>query len=280
MNQTNLLQPSFMQKLLGRNYKWWYFIIYNLKSQRAYFGDTIMWTLYGIFSILGSFFIWWLTTKSSGDFNTSEILTYLFIGNLISSLINNWAQLDLGWMNRGGSISNLLILPTSFIKYMYVKFIGRSMLGNYPIQLFAYLLLSPLIKDYFIFPSSVANVFSILLFVPVAYSINFFLNFSFGCLTFWITETDGANNFYGYFSTFLSGGLIPLFLLFPFTGLAITFQPFAWLLHHPMQIYLGEYSALETLYVFLGGITWCVVLYFLAKWVFRMGLKRNESVGL
>ena len=56
--------------------------------------------------------------------------------------------------------------------------------------------------------------------------------------------------------------------------------PFTYLLHHPMQIYLGKYSALETLYVFGGGIVWCVILYYLVKWVFKMGLKRNEAIGL
>jgi ABC-type uncharacterized transport system permease subunit len=47
-----------------------------------------------------------------------------------------------------------------------------------------------------------------------------------------------------------------------------------------MQIYLGEYTNLEIFYVFLGGLAWCIILYFLAKLVFKLGLKRNEAVGL
>jgi ABC-type uncharacterized transport system permease subunit len=47
-----------------------------------------------------------------------------------------------------------------------------------------------------------------------------------------------------------------------------------------MQIYLGKYNFQETLAVFLGGIIWFLVLYFLAKLVFKMGLKKNEAVGL
>jgi ABC-type uncharacterized transport system permease subunit len=47
-----------------------------------------------------------------------------------------------------------------------------------------------------------------------------------------------------------------------------------------MQIYLGKYSNLEIFYTFLGGLVWCIMLYFLAKLVFKMGLKKNESVGL
>ena len=55
---------------------------------------------------------------------------------------------------------------------------------------------------------------------------------------------------------------------------------FAFTFYHPMQIYLGKYSILETIYVFGGGIVWCIILYYSAKWVFKMGLKRNEAVGL
>jgi len=47
-----------------------------------------------------------------------------------------------------------------------------------------------------------------------------------------------------------------------------------------MQIYLGKYDTFQTVLVFGGGIFWCVLLYFLAKFVFKMGLKKNESVGL
>jgi hypothetical protein len=60
----------------------------------------------------------------------------------------------------------------------------------------------------------------------------------------------------------------------------LQFLPTSYILHHPMQIYLGKYTNLEIFYVFLGGLAWCAVLYFLAKLVFKMGLKRNEAVGL
>jgi ABC-2 type transport system permease protein len=56
--------------------------------------------------------------------------------------------------------------------------------------------------------------------------------------------------------------------------------PFAYILHYPMQIYLGKYDTNQTILVFLGGLAWCLALFILAKIVFKLGLKRNESVGL
>ena len=77
----------------------------------------------------------------------------------------------------------------------------------------------------------------------------------------------------------LTGVIIPLDKL-PFYKEIIQFLPTTWSLHHPMQIYLGKYDTFQTFLVFLGGVSWCILLYFLAKFVFKMGLKRNESVGL
>jgi ABC-2 type transport system permease protein len=279
MTQITTYKPTFLQKLLGRNYKWWYFILYNFKAQRAYLVDTLLWTAYAMVSLFGSFFIWWITTKNNNTFDTAEILTYLFIGNLISSFISNWIEIDLGWMNRGGDISTKLLLPTSFLGMMYARYIGKNMLGNFPISILRFLIFFPVIKNYFLMPQSFWLILLTILILPISYTISFFANFSFGCFTFWITETDGANSFYGYFKSVLSGSVIPLTLLFPYIPF-LNFQPFAFMLHHPMQIYLGKYSNLEILYTFLGGLAWCFILYLLAKWVFKMGLKKNESVGL
>jgi ABC-2 type transport system permease protein len=83
---------------------------------------------------------------------------------------------------------------------------------------------------------------------------------------------------FGYqdLSELLSGGIVPLIGFLNF----LSILPFSFWVHHPMQIYLGNYSTLETFYVFAGGFGWCVILYFLAQFIFKLGLKRNEAVGL
>jgi ABC-type uncharacterized transport system permease subunit len=47
-----------------------------------------------------------------------------------------------------------------------------------------------------------------------------------------------------------------------------------------MQIYLGKYDPNQILQTFVGGIAWCIVLWVLARLVFKAGLKRNEAVGV
>jgi ABC-type uncharacterized transport system permease subunit len=99
-----------------------------------------------------------------------------------------------------------------------------------------------------------------------------------GSITFYSTETAQLIETKNFLIPLLAGSLVFLDTN-SFTKMFI-FSPFAFTFYHPMQIYLGKYSNLEIFYVFLGGLAWCFILYFLAKLVFKMGLKKNEAVGL
>lgn len=277
--KTSTYTPTFMEKILGKNYKWFYLVVYNFRLKRTYLGNTIMWTLFWIFSLLGGFFVWWITTKDNQNFDTSMILTYLFVGNMIGSFINSWPSVDLGVMNQTGQLSSKLLTPSSFVFRLYFRYIGSSMLANFSTTVIGYLLCLPILWSYLLPPTNLLSLLFVFLLLPISYTIAFFMSFIFGCITFWMTELEGANTFYFYFRDFTAGKFTPLNFLIPFVFF-ITYQPFAWLLHHPMQIYLGNYDLNQTLWVFAGGLAWCIVLYFLAKFVFKMGLKKNESVGL
>ena len=121
----------------------------------------------------------------------------------------------------------------------------------------------------------------LILFVPITFSINHFFGVLIGSVGFFLKDTREFQGFAGSYLTLrsiLSGMILPLDKA-PFSGF-FQLTPYAWVLHQQVQIYLGKYTPLETFYVFLGGIIWCVILYFMASFVFKMGLKRNESVGL
>jgi ABC-2 type transport system permease protein len=99
-----------------------------------------------------------------------------------------------------------------------------------------------------------------------------------GFSAFWLTAFFGSASFFDNLKLVLSGKFFPLntLTLFKFSF----FLPFAFTFYHPMQIYLGKYTNLEIFYVFVGGVIWSIILYFLAKRVFKLGLKKNEAVGL
>jgi ABC-2 type transport system permease protein len=127
-------------------------------------------------------------------------------------------------------------------------------------------------------PSGI-NLFLTILFIPISFFIKHCIEVIFGCVGFWLVNFGGLLALKYRISDILDGSKIPLDILGRFLPFVL-WTPFAFLLHYPVQIYLGKYDWKQTLLIFLGGIIWCVVLWTLARIVFKLGLKRYEGTGM
>jgi len=229
-----------------------------------------------IIQILLIVYIWLLNGSNS------QIITYLVIGRIYKALADTYFSETLGPEIISGEITKHLILPQSYFKLSFFREIGKRLSFNLPRAAIYLIVIAIYFKNIDWNHFTFISLGGLLIILPVTFVSTFFMEILVGSQAFFVND---KRTFQGLWKAYigitgaLSGVLIPLDKL-PLYNEIIQFLPTSWLLHHPMQIYLGKYSPLETLYVFLGGITWCVVLYFLAKWVFKLGLKKNESVGL
>jgi ABC-type uncharacterized transport system permease subunit len=57
-------------------------------------------------------------------------------------------------------------------------------------------------------------------------------------------------------------------------------NPFGFMFFQPMQILLGKYDLNQILLTLLTSVIWAFVLILIANKVLKIGLKKNESVGL
>ena len=274
MTYTTTYKPTLMQKLLGSHYKWWYIIKYSYSASNSNFNAFIFSTAIRTIEFLAVIYIWKINNSPA------DLITYLAIGRVFDRLsfseIHTILQMYIG---RGG-LSRFLLLPTSFFGYMIADNIGynliRSVINSIIILGFALVIFNGSL----IFS---VNVFYLICYFMITYLIKSFLGFITGSIAFLVNDNANSRAIVESVqvaSGLLSGEIIPLFVLFSGFSNPVFWTPFAFLFHHPMQVYLGKYDFNQTLMVFAGGIAWCVVLYFLAKWVFKMGLKRNEAVGL
>jgi ABC-2 type transport system permease protein len=276
MTQTTSFQPTLMQKILGRQYKWWYISVYNIILTSTKLSSAG----FALFGVLINFtavsYIWFINGASAAT------MTYLLIGRIYKTLTDNYWSDKIGLDIASGKISSDLLKPTEYLNYNFVASISTRLLRNIIniSGIIAVVLLMNFLGVSLIWST---NVLSILLFIPIALFINFYIAFIIGCIAFFIQDRRDFGSFsvaYNQISIIFIGTLIPL------DKLPVGFEhildklPLAYLLHHPMQIYLGKYDTNQTLMVFAGGIAWCIILYFLAKLIFKLGLKRNEAVGL
>jgi ABC-2 type transport system permease protein len=269
-NPSYTYTPTFMEKILGRNYKWWYVILYNFKANLAYRTTAFFIIFRDLTPLIISLTIYGSLTDSN------QYLNYFLFGNLFFKWLTLFADInwEISYAIKDGTLSKYLMSPIGWLKYEFFAVIG----GNfYPVLINSFIFFTII----FFSRISLETSFTLLWLLPffiLAVIIYFCMDLLVGLVAFWTPETNTLIEMKTILTPFLAGALV--FLDTNFITQKFVYLPWSFMVHHPMQIYLGNYNLYQTLWVFLGGITWCLVLYFLAKFVFKMGLKRNESVGL
>jgi len=268
-------KETFLQKLLGNNYKWWFILTFYAKSTGSGIYGFLLGQFSDIIQNLAIAYIWVINGASN------DIITYLIIGRIYKVLSDTFFAEILGPEISSGQITKHLMIPLGYLKFSIFRELGRRVIFN-SMRSVSYITVLLIYANhinwsYFTF----SKLFLLVLLLPITFLTIFMMEFLIGSQAFFVRDKrnfNGIHRAYNGVSGVLSGILIPLDKL-PFYNI-IQFFPTSWLLHHPMQIYLGKYDSNQTILVFLGGIFWSVFLYFLAKLVFKMGLKKNESVGL
>jgi len=276
INSISAYTPTFMEKLLGKNYKWWYALVFYFRSTSTNITAFYISQFSYITEALIIVYLWFQSSQRS------ELFTYLIMGRLFRSIISSYYYTDLTNMINTGTISKKLLQPQDFFWSEAVSNLGQRLAKNPPTIIGS--IIAAIISNFLFIqltPPDFKFLFLVVLFIPIAFSIQYLFGYIFGCISFFIYDKRDVWAYQQSFDRFISifaGYYIPLNSnIFP---MWIQNLPFAFLLHHAMQIYLGNYNPQETLSVFAGGIAWCLVLYFLARFVFKIGLKRNEAVGL
>jgi ABC-2 type transport system permease protein len=264
-----------LQQTLGKNYKWWYLLQFQFKASTVYRTSAILWTFIKVLSILGMVLVWYVNIQAGSNLYTfSTIFTYFVIGSLISK--SNGVHWNVSQMITKGTISKYLISPSNPRVRLIIEDIGWWFFQN-SFEIIAILIVGFLGRSYLtIFDS---NLFVLALVCGViGYFISILFAFILGCTSFFLTDAHAILDLQYQADYFLSGKAIPLNLVSFLQP--IVFLPFAFTFFHPTQIYLGEYSTIQVIYTFLGGIAWCFVLWIAARIIFKLGLKKNEAVGL
>jgi ABC-2 type transport system permease protein len=267
MTQTTQFTPTLMQKLLGRQYKWWYIFQFYLKvafNNRMVYIFMVLRYLVPVFILLTVFY----TTGSK------SLVSYYLVATLLYYLLV--LPMNISYEMKDGVLfgryTRLLLLPINFRWYLLAQSIGILSVPTF-MRFLIFIFLFPLLGVQIFF--GISTVIALLL-AFVGVGIGFGAELLIGTTSFWSPDNKFLLQAYQDILAFIAGGIIPL------TGNLswLSYFPFSFAIYHPMQIYLGKYDTNQTLIVFAGGIAWCIIVYFLAKFIFRLGLKRNEAVGL
>lgn len=277
-NKLLMYKPTIMQRLLGRNYKWWYILQFKFAGRTVSTLDNGFFVLGHMAILISTLLVWYIANDRIIDSELQSKWTYFIIGELYINCIFMFAEYHAFDIIRGRHINHML-KPQNYFVLQFFNAYGDALLQNLikGVLLILFIIIAILTQNITSF--DITYVFIVIALAPISMLILFFLEIMVAFTGFFLNQVNGVILNFGIFSGILMGSRFPLDLLIP-NFYANLFNPFGYLFFHPMQIYLGIYSPFETFYVFAGGITWCIILYFLAKFIFKLGLKRNEAVGL
>jgi ABC-2 type transport system permease protein len=251
-----------LQSILGSNYKWFYVTIFYYKTHITYLKDTSIRAFAEFFSLVSTIFIWRITTQDNLNFDSKEITTYLIIGFIYTGFTTTWFAEDLGNEIKNGKLSTSLLRPTSKFLHNFFEYVGRGVLAEILTTFLPAMLVLPFIIQYLTIPTFGNLIFTIL-FIPISFFIRHNIEIIFGCFSFWLVNFGGVLTLKYRVTDILDGSKIPLNILARFLPFVL-FSPFAFLLHYPVQIYFGKFDLLQISQTYLGGLSWCIVLFIIS----------------
>jgi ABC-2 type transport system permease protein len=232
-------------------------------------------------SLIIYYFLWRSIFSYSGQeiikgFTFQSMINYyslsIIMGILVYSFVDSIIEEDVIY----GNLITALLRPVHLLPWYYLFEAGFIVLSVilelipvFIISIFFFgLKLAPL-------PYLLFFILSILL----AIQLNYLIAYLTGLSAFWLKRIGGIRKFRRVIVSFLSGGIIPL-TFFPDKFQFISrILPFEHIRFTPINIYLGNYTTNQILFVIGSQIVWILVLYLITKIVWSRALKRFTGAG-
>ncbi len=264
--------------------KKYYFIIkIELQRQLTYRIDAYAHRLRDLLEIFALLAVWAIAFKNTNiiaGYSQSQMITYVLVGWFFMSLTRGYG-LDERVADEifEGRLSDFLVKPVSYLKYVVFMSIGRSstsMLSAVIIQIVVIFAFS----KYIVFNLDILHIILLLLMIIASYCINIFMALIIGMIAFWTQRITGIDYTLNTMMKFLAGAYFPIALL-PEAFLKFDkIFPFIYTSFIPTQLYLGKISLQEGFYGLLIELAWVFLLYVIIKIMWKRGIRRYEGVGI
>lgn len=247
---------------------------YNIYKSNFY-----LFTLNRIVEIVVYIFVWqaiYNETGNAGGYTITQMTTYYILVFTLSSLSTWGVNQEMAQSIRNGNINKELLNPLSYFQYYFGMYIGEMGfalvigIATFIICSFFWSVTFPVSSLYFFL-----FIFIVLLGIP----ITFFLTMMVGTVGFYSSSIWGMQILRKSIIWIFSGLIAPI-TLFPvwFQNIA-NILPFKELIYTPINIWLGQVSVNEILFVIIKQIFWILILYILAKMFFNHAVKKVTING-
>jgi ABC-2 type transport system permease protein len=258
----------------------------SLVERMTYRGDFLLGTLLRFLPMITTILLWKAVYDGTrkpdpviDGFRYREMIAYLLLTH-ISRMFSSMPGLAAGIARdiREGTLKRYLIQPMDLIGYLLsyrvahkVAYIATSALP-YGILFFV-------CRGFFDGLPGPMTLAAYALSLVLSFLIGFFFEASVGMVGFWFLEVTSLLYIVMTLSFFISGQMFPLDLLpEPWAGF-LKWLPFQYMAYFPAVVFLGKVQGSELAGHLLRELAWAIGFMFLARGLYRVGLKRYSAYG-
>lgn len=255
----------------------------GLQNTFVYRWNFFLRSLFGVFPLLGTVFIWGAIFEARGsginNFDFATVVFYfllvLFLDNLIAPSDDEWqVATDI----RDGQMNGFLVKPMNYLLYRFSLFVSNRLLYTtvtLPVVIGIFIVFS----RYLQWPSHWEIWAITFISVVLAALLQFLIAFSVALLAFWMLEISTVVFILYSFEFFLSGHMFPLGLVSPAIQEMLNWTPFPYELYFPISIFMAKVSGAALWKGLAIQTIWVIIVAFLATGLWRRGLGRYQAVG-
>jgi ABC-2 type transport system permease protein len=245
--------------------------------------NFLMWRLRTLLQFFTVYFLWLAIFSGETDlfaYSRAGMLTYIFGVSVLRSFVLSSRSVTVGVEIANGDLNNYLLKPISYLKNWLARDLADKAI-NLIFMVLELGLLILLLRPPLLAPASLTALGLMLVTAVAAMFLYFLFSFLVSSITFWYTEHQGWPIRFITFMIleFLAGSLFPLDIFPESVFNVFRALPTAYFLFYPMQFYLGRVSGSEVPGILFMLLFWLVALYFLAKLVWKKGLKVYGAYG-
>ncbi|TSD01116.1 MAG: hypothetical protein Athens071425_482 [Parcubacteria group bacterium Athens0714_25] len=254
----------------------------ELQRQFTYRYDIAMFVPGNLFELFFSFLLWTVIFQTADvvrGYTYQDMVSYIVIGWICMFITNNYGfEENVSRDIRLGHLTNYLLRPVSYLKYVSTVAVGRVIIAFGFVILQSVLYVS-IFGSRMIIDLNLQKILILAVMLFFAFFIKLFISIIIGMVSFWMMYVNGLMTFSNTLMKLFSGAYFPLAILPVIFLKASLFLPFAYTFFIPVQFFLGKISYSDAIRGIGVQVIWLIALYFIAKIIYKIGLKKYESVG-
>lgn len=263
--------------------EYWSVFTTGLQNTFVYRWNFLLRSLFGLVPLAGTIFIWRALFESRGEeirgYDFGQIVYYflvvLLVDNLVTPTDDEW---QIAAEIRDGQINNFLSKPVDYLGYRASLFLSSRLLYT-AVTLPPILAVFAWFHDFIVLPVDPLTWPLFLISLMMAAAIQFLLAYALAMLAFWILEISTIVFILYSFEYYLSGRLFPLNVMPDWLQGILRWLPFTYELYFPVAVVMEKVKGAELWSGLAIQAGWVVLSYLAARFMWRRGLRRYESVG-